>query len=589
MPRQCGELAAHCVFAFFLAGLAGVASDNATFLASAFAVSSDMRNLSPLLSSTVFLRMGTLMPFVAVTNVTAKFGFSFAVHTPTNQKGSRADPAGSELTERGSRRENWHCALCNKRARGGRGLSPPLPVRGGKVVAAPRVEGGAAAGAAGPSRVHQLSCSAVTPGNAIPEEYAAARAVSLQPPQEAFRVTEPALGGTALLSAQRAQRSALPVGSTAGLDGDAVARGNSASTAATAPSRSPSSSMSSTAEAPDGKKRPSVTKLLKRYKKEDFVTLGESLGNGSYGSVTKVKHAATGEIFAMKAIPKKKVTEHQMNAYLFREVSTQFRMDHPNIIKLFYWFEDASYVSLLLEYADGGSLFSVMRKRQRVPEPEAARLFLDVSAALHYLHRKGIVHRDLKPENILMVGGTDSGRGAVAKLADFGWCGELKKDGEQRNTFCGTWDYLSPEMVENEPHGPAVDVWAMGVLLYEMLCGRPPFTDPNQKKAMDRITQVDLRFGESTPVLAMDLMRGLLKREPDARLTLEDAIRQPWVRQFIPDAQIDGRSSIEVAGSLPDRPCRPSTGPPSIAEAPPPAAPEPSPGTTVDAAQDAEQ
>merc|ERR1719454_1359516 len=143
-----------------------------------------------------------------------------------------------------------------------------------------------------------------------------------------------------------------------------------------------------------------------------------------------------------------------MTEYLAREVKTQMRLQHPNILRLHYYFEDASKVYLLLEYANGGSLFSLLRKRGRLLESEAAPIFVDVAKALDCLHNYGIVHRDLKPENILMCSGD------VAKLADFGWCQEISKDGVPRHTFCGTWDYLSPEMVENEPHNHTVDIWA---------------------------------------------------------------------------------------------------------------------------------
>jgi len=273
----------------------------------------------------------------------------------------------------------------------------------------------------------------------------------------------------------------------------------------------------------------SAQPAMRRFQLSDFVSMGEPIGSGSYGMVTKVVHKPTAEIFAMKTITKKKVLEHQMTKYLACEVKTQIKVQHPNILRLIYYFEDAQSVFLLLEYAKGGSLFSLLRKCGYLPEPEVAGLFVDVASALDYLHRNGIVHRDLKPENILMCDGN------VAKLADFGWCAELNKDGGLRHTFCGTWDYLSPEMVNNEPHDFTVDIWALGVLLFEMLTGKPPFTASSQMKAMNRITRVDLQIPDVVSDLARDLISRLIVRDRRRRLGLADAVRHPWVSQYVAD------------------------------------------------------
>jgi aurora kinase len=265
---------------------------------------------------------------------------------------------------------------------------------------------------------------------------------------------------------------------------------------------------------------------VKRYDKDQFVPVGGSIGNGSYGQVRKVVHKRTAELFAMKEIPKKKVSDHKMEEYLFREVKLQYKMRHPNILRLHYYFEDAEMVYLLLEYASGGSLFGHLRKKGRLPEHEAAPIFIGVAKALNFMHSHSIVHRDLKPENILMCAG------GVAKIADFGWSAEMK-DGAPRHTFCGTWDYLSPEMVQNEPHDHTVDTWAVGVLLYEMLTGRPPFAASNQMKALSRITNVDLQVPETVSLLARDLIVKILVRDRKKRLTLEEGIRHEWARCFL--------------------------------------------------------
>jgi len=305
--------------------------------------------------------------------------------------------------------------------------------------------------------------------------------------------------------------------------------------AAPAPQISPPGQATPTRSSPT----PGNGGFMRRYTLDEFSQMGEPIGSGSYGQVTKVVHKQTAEIFAMKVISKKKVLEHQMTSYLTREVKTQIKVQHPNILRLLYYFEDEANVYLLLEYAKNGSLFSVLRKRGRLPEPEAAGFFVDVASALDYLHKHMVVHRDLKPENILMCDGN------IAKLADFGWCAEVSKDGGLRHTFCGTWDYLSPEMVSNEPHDHTVDIWAMGVLLYEMLVGRPPFSASSQIKAMGRITKVDLQIPENISPAARDIISNLIVKERTKRLTLVAAVQHHWVVKYVSNS--DSKMKLTVS------------------------------------------
>eukprot|EP00971_Amphidinium_carterae_P109864 2176400-Amphidinium_carterae.1 len=174
---------------------------------------------------------------------------------------------------------------------------------------------------------------------------------------------------------------------------------------------------------------------------------------------------------------------------------------------------------------------------------EAAPVFLDVTKGLQHLHQNGIVHRDLKPENILMCDGM------VAKLADFGWCAEIKKDGGGRNTFCGTMDYLSPEMVNNQPHDHTVDVWSLGVLLFEMLVGRAPFTSANQMKAMALIMTAELEVPDFISAAARDLMRRLIVKEREKRLSLQATIEHQWVTSNTSAADDISAAALEAAAS----------------------------------------
>jgi serine/threonine protein kinase len=255
---------------------------------------------------------------------------------------------------------------------------------------------------------------------------------------------------------------------------------------------------------------------------EDFLEIAE-LGTGATGRVTKVFHKGSGKVFALKAIDRTFVAEHRLQQYVLREVATQFTLDHPKVIRLHDFFQDARRIYLLLEFAPGGHLFSLIRKQGHLSEKQAASVFTDVVQALVYLHSKGVAHRDLKPENVLLF---EDGR---AKLADFGWCGEMTEDG--RKTFCGTMDYLSPEMISRDPHDHRVDTWAAGVLLYEMLVGQPPFQGRNTGESLNRILSGDLRIPESVPKGAQNLINGLLKVDPSERLNLSVALGALWLEE----------------------------------------------------------
>ncbi|CAK0833874.1 unnamed protein product, partial [Prorocentrum cordatum] len=269
----------------------------------------------------------------------------------------------------------------------------------------------------------------------------------------------------------------------------------------------------------------------------DFEVVGKPLGRGSFGSVRKVVRKGTGEVFAMKAMSMAQILDLNLRGNVEREISTQRKARHPNILRLFEYFEDQESIYLLLEYAPNGSLLDLLKDCRRaavaaqseqlgLPETPSAVFFRDVAGALQFLHCSCVVHRDLKPENVLICAG------GVAKLADFGWCNQLVQ-GANRSTFCGTSEYLSPEMIANEPHGLGVDVWAAGVLLFEMLVGRSPFAASHYVQVLIKISKVAYEFPGHVSEPARGLVGRLLVREPGRRLRLGEAAEDPWVREHI--------------------------------------------------------
>lgn len=177
---------------------------------------------------------------------------------------------------------------------------------------------------------------------------------------------------------------------------------------------------------------------------------------------------------------------------------------------------------------------------------------MDTSRGVEYLHGLEIAHRDLKPENILLFGSA-----LLAKIGDLGWCVELTEERPLRQTFCGTMDYLAPEMLTNEPHDTSVDLWALGVLLYEMLIARPPFAAPSQKMTIDAICAAAPEVPQkSMSAGPRELILGLLRREMRERLPLAKVLSHQWVVSLggskVPEVRVPDISEImEVTRVVP--------------------------------------
>lgn len=176
--------------------------------------------------------------------------------------------------------------------------------------------------------------------------------------------------------------------------------------------------------------------------------------------------------------------EHQLR----REIEIQSHLRHPNILRLFGYFYDEERVYLILEYAARGEMYKELQssENKRFSEPRAATYIRDLAGALEYCHTRHVIHRDIKPENLLI------GMEGEVKIADFGW--SVHAVTQRRTTLCGTLDYLPPEMVDSEPHDSNVDIWCLGVLMYEFLAGNPPFVAKTYKLTYQRISKVDLKF-----------------------------------------------------------------------------------------------
>ncbi len=235
----------------------------------------------------------------------------------------------------------------------------------------------------------------------------------------------------------------------------------------------------------------------KQWKMTDF-DIGKPLGKGKFGNVYLAREKQSKYVVALKVLFKKQLHDHGVEHQLRREIEIQSHLRHPNILRLYGYFYDATRVYLILEFAAKGELYGYLKQSVRFPEDRSAFYVEQLTHALVYCHRKHVIHRDIKPENLLL-----DHRGNL-KIADFGW--SVHAPSLRRKTLCGTLDYLPPEMVEGLPHDANVDVWSLGVLAYEFLVGNPPFEAQSHTDTYKRIAKVDLKFPSHVSASARDLI-----------------------------------------------------------------------------------
>lgn len=294
--------------------------------------------------------------------------------------------------------------------------------------------------------------------------------------------------------------------------------------AAAATSSAGSSSASSSSGSRGGAAASSSSKAAEKDKKvwtlKDF-EIGKPLGRGKFGNVYLAREKRTQYIVALKVLYKNQLRKSNVEHQLRREIEIQAHLRHKNVLRLFGYFHDENRVYLILEYASKGELYKELQRASRFSEPRAAEYVGSLADALLYLHSKHVIHRDIKPENLLV-----DHKGTL-KIADFGW--SVHAPNSRRTTLCGTLDYLPPEMVEGKEHDQYVDVWSLGVLMYEFLVGEPPFEAPDKHETYLRICRVDLHFPEHVSESARDLISSLLVKDPTRRMALEDVLQHPWI------------------------------------------------------------
>lgn len=260
----------------------------------------------------------------------------------------------------------------------------------------------------------------------------------------------------------------------------------------------------------------------------NLFNIGDTLGTGTFGRVRLVSYNYENKniYFALKMLKKTEIIRLKQVEHIKAEKNILSRIAHPFIVNLYTHFQDEKNLFMLMEYVIGGELFSQLRKVGRFSNDTSRFYAAEIVLALQYLHEQDIVYRDLKPENLLI------DKDGHIKITDFGFAKVVE---DRTWTLCGTPEYLAPEIIQSKGHGRAVDWWALGILIYEMLAGYPPFYDENPFGIYQKILAGKIDFPRHFDVNAKDLIKKLLTADRTKRFGClkngpEDIKRHKWFK-----------------------------------------------------------
>ncbi|XP_065920460.1 calcium-independent protein kinase C-like [Dysidea avara] len=249
------------------------------------------------------------------------------------------------------------------------------------------------------------------------------------------------------------------------------------------------------------------------------------LGKGSFGKVMLAEHKTTGKVYAIKVLKKKSIIEDDdVDCTLTEKRVLAISARHPFLTALHSCFQTKERLFFVMEYITGGDLMFQIQRSRKFEEDRTRFYSAEIVSALLFLHARGIIYRDLKLDNVLL------DQDGHVKVADFGMCKENIANGKLTSTFCGTPDYIAPEILQEKDYGASVDWWALGVLMYEMMAGQPPFEADNEDELFESILHDDVLYPVWLSREATSILRGFLTKTPARRLGCQPGIGERQIK-----------------------------------------------------------
>ncbi|CAG9320382.1 unnamed protein product [Blepharisma stoltei] len=260
----------------------------------------------------------------------------------------------------------------------------------------------------------------------------------------------------------------------------------------------------------------------------DIYKIGNKIGEGAFSSVRRIKHRETLEKRAVKTVHKKKLRNESERQMIFNEVSILSKLDHPNILKIYEFYQDEKNYYIITEFCSGGELFEKIIRDGNLSEGLAASYMRQLLAVLVYLHDRHVVHRDIKPENLVL---SSSEPDSILKVIDFGTA-QAYTPGEKMHTRFGTPYYIAPEVLAQR-YDEKCDMWSAGVNMYILLSGMPPFGGNSDHEILNKVKTGRYSFPspewDSISFEAKDLIEKMLTFDPERRISAREALAHPWL------------------------------------------------------------